>query len=93
MVVVSHNELNRSMRIISAWLMTKQRGRFMKKGNVKEEMRPEYKREDLGKGIRGKYSSAYKEAHNIVLLDPEVAKAFPSEEAVNEALKSLIRVE
>ncbi len=64
----------------------------MKKGKVKDEMRPEYKREDLGKGVRGKYFSAYTEAHNIVLLDPEVAKAFPSEEAVNEALKSLIKV-
>ncbi len=64
----------------------------MKKGKVKEEMRPDYKREDLGKGARGKYSSAYKEVHNIVLLDPEVAKAFPNEEAVNEALKSLIKV-
>jgi hypothetical protein len=43
-------------------------------------------------GVRGKYYSAFKEKHNIVLLDPEVANAFPSEEAVNEALKSLIKV-
>jgi hypothetical protein len=35
---------------------------------------------------------AFKAGHNIVLLDPEVAHAFPSEEAVNEALKSLIKV-
>ncbi len=59
---------------------------------MKDEMRPEYKREDLGKGTRGKYTSAYAEAHNIVLLDPEVAKAFPSEEAVNKALMSLMKV-
>jgi hypothetical protein len=64
----------------------------MKKGKVIDEMRPEYKREDLGEGVRGKYSSEYTEAHNIVLLDPEVAKAFPTEEAVNDALKSLIKV-
>lgn len=64
----------------------------MKKGKMKDEMRPEYKLEDLGKGVRGKYSSAYAEAHNIVLLDPEVSKEFPSKESVNEALKSLIRV-
>ena len=64
----------------------------MKKTKLKDEMRPEYKREDLGKGVRGKYTSAYAEAHNIVLLDPEVAKAFPSEEAVNKALMSLMKV-
>ena len=64
----------------------------MKKGKAKDDMRSEYKREDLGTGVRGKYSAAYTEKHNIVLLDPEVAKAFPTEEAVNEALKSLIRV-
>ena len=64
----------------------------MKKAKVTDEIRPEYKREDLGKGVRGKYASAYAEAHNIVLLDPEVAKAFPSEEAVNKALMSLMKV-
>jgi len=53
-------------------------------------MRPEYKSEDLGAGVRGKYYEAYKESHNVVLLKPEVAKAFPTEDAVNEALMSLI---
>ncbi len=51
-----------------------------------DEMRPEYKREDLGVGMRGKHYRSYMESHNIVLLRPEVAEAFPSEEAVNEAL-------
>lgn len=64
----------------------------MKKSKVKDEMRPEYTKEDLGKGVRGKYLTAYAEAHNIVRLDPEVAKAFPSEKAVNEALMALIKV-
>ena len=59
---------------------------------MKDEMRPEYTKEDLGKGVRGKYLTAYAEAHNIVRLDPEVAKAFPSEKAVNEALMALIKV-
>ena len=58
-----------------------------------DEMRSEYKREDLGEGIRGKYYKAYKEENNLVLLRPEVAKAFPSEEAVNEALLALISVQ
>ena len=63
----------------------------MNKIDEKDEMRSEYKREDLRKGVRGKYALAYAEAHNIVLLDPEVAKAFPSEEAVNKALLSLMK--
>lgn len=64
----------------------------MKKSKNQDEMRPEYKREDLGAGVRGKYYEAYNEGHNLVLLRPEVAKVFPSEEAVNEALLSLIRI-
>jgi len=64
----------------------------MKKTNKPDEMKSEYKREDLSVGVRGKYYEAYKESHNIVLLQPEVAKAFPTEEAVNKALKSLIKV-
>lgn len=64
----------------------------MKKANDKDELRPEYRQEDLGKGERGKYYQAYKEDHNIVLLRPEVAKVFPSDEAVNDALLSLIEV-
>jgi hypothetical protein len=55
-------------------------------------MRPEYKREDLGAGVRGKYDQSYLESHNLVLLTPEVVAAFPSVEAVNEALLSLIRI-
>lgn len=65
----------------------------MKKTKSKDdEMRPEYRREDLGKGVRGKYYQSYIESHNLVLLTPEVAEAFPSEEAVNEALLSLIGI-
>jgi hypothetical protein len=55
-------------------------------------MRAEYRREDLGVGVRGKYYQSYIESHNLVLLNPEVAEVFPSEAAVNEALLSLIRI-
>lgn len=57
-----------------------------------EEMRKEYRREDLGKGIRGKYFEAYKKGTNLVLLSPDVAAAFPDEASVNEALRSLLKV-
>ncbi|GAW87706.1 conserved hypothetical protein [Bathymodiolus platifrons methanotrophic gill symbiont] len=64
----------------------------MKKTKIEHEMRPEYKKEALGKGIRGKYYEEYNKSHNLVLLNSEVVKAFPSEEAVNKALMSLIDI-
>jgi len=63
----------------------------MKKGNP-DELRPEYTREELGKGVRGKYLKSYREGTNLVLLTPEVAAAFPTDHSVNEALSSLIEV-
>ena len=57
-----------------------------------EELRPEYRREDLGAGVRGKYLEAYRGGTNLVLLSPEVAKVFPTEESVNDALRHLIEV-
>ncbi|MGQ3686025.1 MAG: hypothetical protein ACUBOA_13625 [Candidatus Loosdrechtia sp.] len=57
-----------------------------------EEMRKEYKREDLGKGIRGKYFDEYKKGTNLVLLSPDVAKAFPNDTSVNEALRNLLKI-
>ena len=58
----------------------------------KEDMRKEYRREDLGAGVRGKYYDEYKKGTNLVLLSPDVAKAFPTEEAVNKTLRSLINI-
>ena len=55
-----------------------------------DDLRPEYTREDLGQGVRGKYFESYQKGTNLVLLSPDVAKVFPNEEAVNEALRSLI---
>ncbi|OFZ70467.1 MAG: hypothetical protein A2Z01_11165 [Betaproteobacteria bacterium RBG_16_58_11] len=57
---------------------------------IKDEMRTEYKRKDLGKGVRGKYFERYAKGTNLVLLNDKVAKAFPSAEAVNEALLGLL---
>jgi hypothetical protein len=57
-----------------------------------EEMRKEYKREDLGKGIRGKYFANYKKGSNLVLLNPDVAAVFPDDDSVNEALRSLMKI-
>ena len=62
---------------------------FMKKD---EELRSDYGRSDLGKGVRGKYLGEYQKGTNLVLLSPDVAAAFPTEEAVNKALRSLIEI-
>jgi hypothetical protein len=57
----------------------------------KDELRAEYKRSDFPGGfVRGKYAKRIKEASNIIVLKPEVAKVFPNEDAVNKALLSLI---
>jgi len=57
---------------------------------TKDEMRTEYRLEDLGKGVRGKYFARVSKGSNLVLLDDKVAKAFPTGAAVNEALLSLL---
>ena len=57
---------------------------------AKDEIRQEYRREDLGKGVRGKYLARVSKGTNLVLLNEDVAKAFPTTEAVNEALTGLL---
>lgn len=56
----------------------------------KDEIRTEYKREDLDKGVRGKYYRRFAKGTNLVLLDDRVAKAFPTAEDVNAALLGLL---
>ena len=55
-------------------------------------LRPEYRREDLGRGIRGKHAKAYRRGSNLVLLKPDIAAAFPTEKAINDALRSLLNI-
>ncbi len=57
-----------------------------------EQMRAEYRRDELGKGIRGKHHAAFKKGSNLVLLTPELAKIFPTNESVNSALESLVGI-
>lgn len=57
-----------------------------------DDLRPEYDETVLRNGVRGKYFARYQEGTNLVLLDPDVAKAFPDGEAVNNALRLLIQV-
>ena len=51
---------------------------------------PELKRDQLGVGVRGKYFKKMMQGSNVVVLQPEIQKAFPSSEAVNKALASML---
>ncbi len=54
-----------------------------------DELRPEYDLcELLRHAVRGKYAARYRQGTNLVLLDPAIARAFPTDAAVNEALAS-----
>ena len=54
------------------------------------EMRSEYDFTSMKGGVRGKYVRRARQGTNIVLIEPEIAGAFPTEEAVNEALKGVL---
>lgn len=65
----------------------------MKKEPVDEtedELRPEYDLSTLKNRVRGKYAEKYKAGTNLVLLEPDVAQAFPDSESVNKALRVLL---
>jgi hypothetical protein len=57
-----------------------------------DELRPEYDETVLKDGVRGKYAARYRSGSNIVLPAPDVAAAFPTADAVNEALRLLLKV-
>lgn len=63
------------------------------KTEMEDELRPEYNlRELLKDGVRGRYVERYRAGTNLVLLAPDVADAFPTEEAVNQALRLVIEL-
>lgn len=58
-----------------------------------DELRPEYDMKVLLKdGVRGKHAERYRAGTNLVLLDPDVAQAFPTEQAVNDALRLVLEL-
>ena len=63
----------------------------MKKANP-NELRLEYKRSDFGKLVRGKYAARASAGTNVVVLEPAVAQAFPTDKAVNDALRVVLEV-
>jgi hypothetical protein len=55
----------------------------------RDELRPEYDLARLKGGVRGKYYQRAAAGTNLVLLEPDVARAFPDSDAVNRALRLL----
>ena len=66
----------------------------MKKGKseLNDWMRPSYRRSDFKKIEPGKYAGRMRQSTNVIVLDPEVAKVFPNNEAANKALRGLIEL-
>ena len=61
----------------------------MKKANrkIKDDLRPEYHFANRKVGVRGKYAAQTRSRTNLMLLDPEIAKAFPAGASVNQVLR------
>jgi hypothetical protein len=65
----------------------------MKKNNSgrrSEEMREEYDFAKMRGGVRGKYVERLRQATNIIVLDRDVAAIFPTDDAVNAALRGIL---
>jgi hypothetical protein len=60
--------------------LAKKRG-FMKKevNELEDELRPEYDFSKMAGGVRGKYVERYRAGTNLVLLEPDIAQAFPTD--------------
>ncbi|MGL4377316.1 MAG: hypothetical protein ACRCT1_12815 [Microcoleaceae cyanobacterium] len=59
---------------------------------MEDELLAEYDFAQMEGGVRGKYVERYRAGTNLVLLDSDVAQAFPNDKAVNEALRMLIQI-
>jgi hypothetical protein len=62
-----------------------------KQTRSEDDLRPEYDASMLKGGVRGKYLERYRAGTNLALLTPDVRAAFPTDESVNQALKSLMQ--
>lgn len=62
----------------------------VKKAAAGSELRPEYDFASMSRGVRGKYADRSRQGTNLILLEPDLADAFPSDEAVNRALRGVL---
>jgi hypothetical protein len=62
-----------------------------KRKRERDELRPEYDFSKMQGGVRGKYVQRYRQGTNLVLLERDVASAFPTDRAVNEMLRAVMK--
>ncbi len=60
--------------------------------STKDDLRPEYNLNELTGGVHGQYRKGYEESSNIVVIEPDLAEAFPNTKAVNDALRELLKL-
>lgn len=61
--------------------------------NMEDDLRQEHDLTELLKGgVHGNYAERYRAGVNLVRLEADVARAFPTEEAVNEALRLVMKI-
>ena len=60
--------------------------------DMDDDLRSESDFSNMAGGIRGKYVERYRAGKNLVLLDADIAQAFPTDAAVNEALRLLLQI-
>lgn len=92
LLVVCHTDRGENTRIIRRGERTRaSEGNMMKsgKGSRKASPVPDI---DFSGGVRGKYAARYARGTNLVALSPDVAEVFPDSTAVNEALRTLVRL-
>jgi hypothetical protein len=61
--------------------------------NSNSDIEQEYDLKSLGEGVRGKYFEKYQNGTNVVVIDPDLSKAFPNAKAVNDALRKVLEKE
>lgn len=66
------------------------RGTTMSKASNKKSDLDLLNEYDFSKGVRGKYAGRYVEDSNVVVLPPDLAQAFPTAEAVHDALRDVL---
>ncbi len=58
----------------------------------KDPLKAEYDFSTMKGGVRGKYYKQYRKGHNLILLEPDVAKIFPDAASVNQVLRTLVKL-
>ena len=62
----------------------------MSNGKRPDDVQPEYDLATMQNGERGKYLERYRQGSNVVVIDPDLAEAFPNAKAVNDALREVL---